>query len=91
MTNKHIELVKTWIADNDSVSRAELKVNTYSARAELVANPSMAAEAACFATDAAAYSSDAAYYSFTAPDAVGAEVLAAEGAKYWVKRYEEML
>ena len=31
MKNKHIELVKKWLADNDSVSHAELVANAYAA------------------------------------------------------------
>tara|TARA_R110000744_G_scaffold285185_2_gene396629 strand:+ start:3162 stop:3335 length:174 start_codon:yes stop_codon:yes gene_type:complete len=34
MKNKHIELVKKWLADNDSVSRGELVTNAEAARAD---------------------------------------------------------
>ena len=51
--NKHIELVKKWLADKDSVSQEELQSN------------SDAAYAAAYVADAAAYAADtakAAYY-----------------------------
>ena len=54
--NKHIELVKKWLADKDSVSLGELKANAYAAY--YVAADCEAADAAYFAA-AAAY--EAAY------------------------------
>ena len=51
--NKHIELVKKWLDDPNSVTKKELNEN------------SAAAEAAAFAADAA----DAAYYTADASEA----------------------
>ncbi len=55
--NKHIELVKKWLSDKDSVSSEELKANS---------NAAYAANAAANAADAAAA---AAFYA-AAEDAV---------------------
>ena len=49
--NKHIELVKKWLADNDSVSSQELRDN--------VDDAVIAAEAAAYAVYAAADAADA--------------------------------
>lgn len=56
--NKHIKLVKKWIADPSSVSQQELKENR-----------------------------TAAYAAYAAADAYADD---ADGATYWVKRYEEL-
>ena len=56
--NIHIELVKKWLADNDSVSQEELKDN----RDAAYAAADDAAYAADAAYDAAAYAADAAAY-----------------------------
>ena len=53
MQNKHIELVKKWLADHDSVSQEELKSNAYAAYAAYDAAYD-AAYAAYAAYDAAA-------------------------------------
>jgi len=76
--NEHIEVVKKWLADNDSVSKKELRAN-FSAASDAV----HAAEAAQAAAKAVVEGADAA---FLAADA------AARGASadYWVKRYEEL-
>ncbi len=55
--NKHIELVKKWLSDKDSVSSEELKANSNAAYA--------AYAAAAYAADAAAFyaaADDAAYW-----------------------------
>jgi hypothetical protein len=56
--NKHIELVKKWIADKDSVSQQELKENrasAYDAYAAYAATASSAAAAAAADADNATY------------------------------------
>ena len=96
--NKHIELVKKWLANNDSVSSEELKANKEGAYAAKAANPeadfaayycaaAMAAAAAYYDYDAA-MAAAAAYYDYDAADAHVAN--AADVAAYWVKRYEEL-
>ena len=64
--NIHIELVKKWLADSESVSQKELKVNRIAAFAASDANAYAASANAADAADAnaAAYSSadDAAYW-----------------------------
>lgn len=81
MPNKHIELVKRWLADKDSDSHEELRANalaaTYAARA------AAADSSAFYAAYAAAYGADAAR-------AAGADD-ADEGADYWVNEYEALL
>ena len=78
--NEHIELVKKWLADNDSVSQEELKDNR------------IAADAAYDAADAAytanAYAADAAAAAAYAAYADAA--YAAAAAANWVKRYDEL-
>jgi hypothetical protein len=85
--NKHIELVKKWLADNDSVTQEELRANAGSAvdaagAADVAADAAYAAAnaAAYYATYAAYYAADFAYYG--ANDA--------RVARYWVKHYEEL-
>jgi hypothetical protein len=86
MTNKHIELVKKWLADNDSVTQAELEANSYAADAASAAAAYDAYVAASAATATAA-AADAAYapWNTAAKDATAA----AADAAYWVKVYEE--
>ncbi len=57
--NIHIELVKKWLADNDSVSQEELKDNR--AAADAAYSAAYAADAAYYAAYAA-YAADAAYW-----------------------------
>ena len=78
MRNKHIELVKKWLADKDSVSRDELID-------ELVTNED-AARAALAAANAAAYAANVAYNAA----ANAANAANAARAAHWVKRYEEL-
>jgi hypothetical protein len=64
--NTHIELVKKWLADSESVSQKELEVNRIAAYdaaafAADAAIPDYAA-AADAAASAAAYAADAAYW-----------------------------
>ena len=73
---QHIEIVKKWLADKDSVSLEELKANADAANADVSAYADAyaayadAAEAADAAADAAAY--------------------AAHDVAYYIKRYEEL-
>ena len=84
MTNQCIELVKSWLADNDSVTLQELKnsLSTTYAAADAATTP------ADVKTTVAVYAAVAA-----ARDAkVAANVVADEvdAAAQWVKRYEEL-
>ena len=74
--NKHIELVKKWLKDNDSVSLEELEANKKSA----TAYDAQAAYNAAYDAEAG-YAAEAAYAAYY-DDAVDAE--------YWVKQYEEL-
>tara|TARA_R110000796_G_scaffold3237_1_gene12529 strand:- start:167 stop:430 length:264 start_codon:yes stop_codon:yes gene_type:complete len=76
-TNKHIELVKKWLADSDSVSQQELE------------DSRDAAADAYWADDAADYAYAAAYAAAAYDYAAYADAAAADAA-YWVKRYEEL-
>jgi len=91
--NKHIELVKRWLDDPDSVTTEELKANADTAWAAWTDDDAAFAAVAYFASAdsanaAAAYDANAyaavAYYA----DAANAAVNSA--AKH-VKRYEELL
>jgi len=72
--NKHIELVKKWLADPDSVTQEELDYNRDAAAyaADYVYHADFYEAAAYAAAAAAAYAAYATY------------------AAYWVKRYEEL-
>ena len=75
--NKHIELVKKWLADPKSVTQKELDDNR---NVENAAYPlGQCAYAAANAAYDAAY---AAYATHTTPYTYAAD--------YWVKRYEEL-
>ena len=78
--NKHIELVKKWLADPASVSQQELEDNRAAA--------AYAAACACFMC-ADAYAAYAAAYAAYADTAADAAAYAADAA-YWVERYEEL-
>jgi len=74
--NKHIEVVKKWLADKESVTREELDANVESASA---------------ANAADAYAASAAAYAATAGNAASAAAAwCEERAKYWVEQYEEL-
>ena len=93
MKNIHIELVKKWLADNNSVSRDELVANDYAAHAAYDASAAAYAYVAASDADAAAYvaASDAAAYAYVAASAADAAAYGvAPDASYWVKRYEEL-
>ena len=74
--NKHIELVKKWLADPASVSQEELEDNAASAHyaAEDAGWAGRAGRAAHYAADAAHYAAEA----------------DAKSAAHWVKEYEEL-
>jgi len=75
--NKHIELVKKWLADPKSVTQQELDDNRDAASAAYAA----------YAANGAAYYAYYAYAYYAANAAADARSAAAE---YWVKRYEEL-
>ena len=79
--NKHIELVKKWLADKDSVSKEELRENADAAYA--------AYDAA--AAQAAYYAAHDAYYAADAAAAAKATYYAAADAEYWVNKYEDLV
>jgi len=74
--NKHIELVKKWLADPTSVTQQELKDNRDAAKAAYYADYDYDTATAMAAAEAAAE----AYYTADFAD----------NAKHWVKRYEEL-
>jgi hypothetical protein len=84
MTNKHMELVGKWLADNDSVTLEELKANLRAARDEARTSYHDAAWIAAKAASAALASGEAARYAREAY-----ADWAADEADHWVKRYEE--
>jgi hypothetical protein len=84
--NKHIELVKKWLDDPDSVTVDELKVNADAAVAAYVGADADAAADAADAADAAAYAA----YAAAADAAYAAYATAADSAAYRVKKYEEL-
>ena len=75
--NKHISLVKKWLADNDSVTSEELKANSIAAVSRAHA-AGAAANVADHAADAATTTDNAHYCATT------------DNAHYWVARYEEL-
>ena len=77
--NKHIEVVKKWVADNDSVSKKELRAN-FSAASDAV----HAAEAEQAAAKAVVEGADAVFL------AAHAAAFDPAQAAYWVKKYEEL-
>jgi hypothetical protein len=72
--NKHIELVKKWLADPKSVTQQELEDNR---------------DVAYAAYDDAGYSAYRVYRAAYAATAYAADAAAADAA-YWIKRYEEL-
>ena len=62
MKNKHIELVKKWLADNDSVSHVELVANADAAYAVSAADAYAAAAAADAAAAACSDDTKASYW-----------------------------
>jgi hypothetical protein len=73
--NKHIELVKKWLENNESVSLEELEANKKAACDAAYAACDAAYDAAADAACNAAYYAAAEYYAY---------------AEYWVNRYEEI-
>ena len=82
--NKHIELVKRWLADNDSVSQTELCDNRDSAyQAFKAADANIRSNNYLRELDAASVAADAATAAATA-------AAHAACAAFAVKRYEEL-
>ena len=99
MRNEYIELVKKWLADNDSVSSEALQENaeaadTYGAYATRADDYILSNAAAYpdYSTTANAVHAvhAAANAAADAADAAARAADAADAADYWVKRYEEL-
>ena len=87
--NKHIELVKKWLADPASVTQQELQDNCDAAYADCLAKAAAAFYATAYATYTAVfYTANATYAAVYAADYAyaGDDV----NAEYWVNRYEEL-
>jgi hypothetical protein len=83
--NKHIELVKKWLAENDSVSQTELHDNRDSAyQAFNAADANISSNNYLRELAAAEAAAEA------AADAADAAVAAAEVAESWVSLYEDI-
>jgi hypothetical protein len=84
--NKHIELVKKWLADKESVSREELEDNAEAAYAAANAYRPSAANDAYYRAYRAACCA-----AYAACRAAGdyAAYTDATAAAHWVRRYEE--
>ena len=76
--NKHIELVKKWLADRASVSQEELRASYHEA-VDAAHAPDVAKEADYAAAYAAARAANSAF-----------DYHAAARAAYWVEEYEEL-
>ena len=91
--NKHIELVKKWLEDKESVSLEELKANkeganTAYAAADAAAHVANAADVAAHVANAACV---AVYYAANkAANKADYAANAADVAAYWVNKYEEL-
>ena len=97
--NKHIKLVKKWLADNDSVTLEELEASKEAAYDEAdeatycaySVNNVAAANNAYYAVDYAYYAVVTAYNAVvTANSNATATADYTANAIYWVKRYEEL-
>jgi len=77
--NKYIEVVKKWLADPQSVTQDELEANA------------RAAYDAVAADNAAYYAAEAAAYAAWSANAATNAAVSIDRAKYWVKRYEELV
>ena len=91
--NEHIEVVKKWLDDPESVSQKELKTNFFSASQDYYAYAAANAgtyDTAWFLEQFANFASAAAYDSATTTAGAIAGSNAAEAADHWVKRYEEL-
>ena len=82
--NKHIELVKKWLANPKSVTQQELEDNRNAAWATWSTNAFYAA-----VYYAAFYAAHAAYYTANTVYA-DTDSSAAYYVKYWIKSYEEL-
>ena len=89
--NKHIEVVKRWLADKDSVSKEELEANYAAADAAAdAAAADDAADAARGAADDAHAAANASYYAY-AHAAKYSEYAADKAAADWVGIYEALI
>jgi len=100
--NKHIELIKKWLAEPESVSLEELKANREAAWAAAFDCAAEAAKAAYWAADAAVEAAKADIYwaadvTADADDAAYWAAKAAGETVYWgnltityIKEYEEL-
>lgn len=87
----HIEVVKRWLADKDSVSHEELKANADAALAAYDAAANAAFDDAAWAARAAArLAADSTRDAAAAEAAYAAANALDADADYWVKRYEEL-
>ena len=91
--NEHIEVVKKWLDDPESVSQKQLKTNFFSASqdyyAYAIANAGIY-DTAWFLEQSASAAAAAAYDSATTTAGAIAGSNAAEAADHWVKRYEDL-
>ena len=87
--NKHIELVKKWLADPESVSLEELKANREAARDNWDAGATRATIAAYWAADAAVEAVKAAVYWAAGATAVETVYWRNQTITY-IKQYEEL-
>ena len=85
--NIHIELLKKWLADKDSVSQQELNDNRAAAYG---AAYDAATDAAYDAATNAAYAAYSAAYSAAYAAAATDAAYWADKATYWVEQYEEL-
>ena len=83
MPNKHIALVKKWLANKSSVSYEELRANV---SASAASSDYASASYASYAAATSAARSDA----YAAAHAAAYAYADASAADYWVKRYEEL-
>ena len=85
--NKHIAVVKLWLADADSVTLQELRENRLAASDAAAANAAVAAAAA----DADAAAAAAAAIAATEAEVSATVFLEANrDVAHWVKRYEKL-
>ena len=92
--NKHIELVKKWLADPEAVSLEELKANKDAAKAAIAAKAAKADWDAVYGSDWAdaetVYeAAEAAYAAFEAAEAAEAAYWRNLAIKY-IEKYEEL-
>ena len=87
--NKHIEVVKKWLADNDSVSKKELRANHVSSYNAYINDDSTDDDSDDDAYNVAAEAAAAAKIAVTAAAAAAYRYVKPDAA-HWVKLYEEL-